>query len=304
VALGLSILLLLILRRRRKVAVRTIYPEHFADRSSVIGAQLSGQRRSRRALADSKKILAARVSAKHGKPSKTGKAVKHQQKPGERAGPSQWEIVKPKQSAESPRTKVADLVAANERLRRQVGEGKNAVKRLENKIAELSTANQQIRQEVAESERAAGQAGPDSADAKKPESQAIISEQAGGDIANRVGELTAANEKLRREAEEYRHAQDRFEQKLGELTAANKQLQQEVAELKKSGSKRRVYTYEDEHRVVNGTKQKLCRKCGEWKAESEFHKNASRSDGLARWCKICKTGAARRSRERRRAPNQ
>lgn len=304
IALGLSILLLLILRRRRKVAVRTIYPEHFADHSSVIGVQLSGQRRGRRAFADSKKILAAHVSPKHGKPSRAGKAVKHAQKPAERAGRSQWEIVKPKQPAESPRTKVADLVAANEQLRRQVGEGKNAVKHLENRVAKLSTANQQIRQDAAESERATGRTEPGSADAKGPESQAVVSEQAGGDIAHRVGELSAANEKLRREAEEHRRAQDRFEQKLAELTAANKQLQQEVAELKQTGSKRRVYTYEDEHRLVDNTKQKLCRKCGEWKAESEFHKNASRSDGLARWCKICKTGAARRSRERRRAPNQ
>ncbi|MHC4508364.1 MAG: hypothetical protein ACYTAO_05310 [Planctomycetota bacterium] len=307
IALVLSVLLLLILRRRRKRAVRTIHPEHFGDRSSVIGAQLSGQRRSRRAFADSRKILAAHVSAKHGKPPKAGKVAK-QQKSGERAGRSQWDIVKPRQRGESPETKVAELAVANEQLRREVGEGKSAVRRLENKIAELAAANQQIRQEAGESERIEGRSEPKPADAKapneKPKPEAAQSKQADDAIAQQVVEQTAANEKLRREAEEHRQAQDRFEQKLAELTAANKQLQHEVAELKRTGPKRRVYTYEDEHRVVDDAKQKLCRKCGEWKAEGEFHKNASRSDGLARWCKICKTGAARRSRQRRRAPSQ
>ncbi|UCC97498.1 MAG: hypothetical protein JSW66_16850 [Phycisphaerales bacterium] len=308
IVLGLSVLLLLILRRRRKKAVRTIYPERFADRSSVIGAQLSGQRHSRRAFADSKKILAAHVSAKRGKPPKAGKVAKQQQKSGERARRPQWDIVKPRQPGESPKTKVAELAAANEQLRREVGKGKSAVQRLENKIAELAAANQQIRQEAAGSERTEGRAEPKPADARvpneRPKREAAESKQADDAMAQQVGDLTTANERLRREAEEHRQAQDRFERKLAELTAANKQLQHEVAELKKTGPKRRVYTYEDEHRVVDDAKQKLCRKCGEWKAESEFHKNASRSDGLARWCKICKTGAARRSRERRRAPNQ
>ncbi len=64
---------------------------------------------------------------------------------------------------------------------------------------------------------------------------------------------------------------------------------------------RRGKTYEELHRVVDDVKQKLCRKCEEWKPESEFHKNSSCKDGLAVSCKICKAEAAREYRKRRKA---
>jgi hypothetical protein len=58
-------------------------------------------------------------------------------------------------------------------------------------------------------------------------------------------------------------------------------------------------TYEDVHRILDDVKQKLCRKCNEWKPESEFHKNASSKDGLAGSCKTCKSEAAKEYRKRR-----
>jgi hypothetical protein len=128
--------------------------------------------------------------------------------------------------------------------------------------------------------------------------------QTDGALVQKIDELTAANATFLHEAQEHKQVQDRFEQKLAELTTANEQLQKQVGELTNVGTKRRIYTYEDEHRTVDHVRQKLCRKCGQWKNESEFHKNASRKDGMARWCKMCKIGAARKSRARRAAPNQ
>lgn len=64
---------------------------------------------------------------------------------------------------------------------------------------------------------------------------------------------------------------------------------------------RKGKAYEDTHRIVDDVKQKLCRKCNEWKPESEFHKNASSKDSLAASCKACKAEAAKEYRRRRKA---
>ena len=308
VVLVLSVLLLVILRRRRKKSVRTIHPEHFADRSSVIGAKLADRRHGHRSFADSRKALAAHVSTRHEKPQKAAKVAKQQQNPDGRTTRAQWEIVKPRRPEESPRTKGAELAAANVQLRGEVSEGKSAVHRLENKAADLTSVTEQFRREVAQNGQAGDRSGQGAAEVKTPheqlQPQAVEAGQAESAFVQKIDELTAANENLLREAQEHKQVQDRFEQKLIELTAANEQLQKQVGELSNTGAKRRVYTYEDEHRVVDHVKQKLCRKCGEWKNESEFHKNASRKDGMARWCKMCKIGAARKSRARRAAPNQ
>ncbi len=277
IVLGLSVLLLVLLRRRRKKSVRTVHPEHFADRSSVIGAKLADRRHSRFHFGDSRKGLPANVSAKHEKSPKVGKVTKQEQRSEPRAGRAQWETAKRRPFGGGPGNKVTERAAGSERLGREAIEAGGGARPLENKIAELAV-----------------QAQPQAAKAGQAESAFV----------QRIDELTTANEQLLHEAQEHKQAQDRFERKLIELTAANEQLQKQVGELTNTGAKRRVYTYEDEHRLVDHVKQKLCRKCGEWKNESEFHKNASRKDGLARWCKMCKIGAARKSRARRAAPNQ
>ncbi len=66
------------------------------------------------------------------------------------------------------------------------------------------------------------------------------------------------------------------------------------------GSGRRNLRYEDRHRVVDGVKQKLCRKCNRWKNESVFYKNRSEKDGLHDQCKKCSCRAAGKSYERKR----
>ena len=45
--------------------------------------------------------------------------------------------------------------------------------------------------------------------------------------------------------------------------------------------------YDDCHRVVNGTKEKLCGKCRIWKVESQFYRDRRSKDGLAAWCSKC-----------------
>ena len=62
--------------------------------------------------------------------------------------------------------------------------------------------------------------------------------------------------------------------------------------IRKTG--RRNLRYEDRHRVVNGVKQKYCRKCSKWEVESDFYKNKSSRDGLNERCKKCSYKAAKK----------
>ncbi len=64
---------------------------------------------------------------------------------------------------------------------------------------------------------------------------------------------------------------------------------------------KKYYSYEKCHRVVDGAKEKRCRKCGKWKAESNFYKKRRHKDGLAAYCKECANKATNRSRRRRMA---
>jgi len=47
--------------------------------------------------------------------------------------------------------------------------------------------------------------------------------------------------------------------------------------------------FEDDESVVASAEQKLCAKCNQLKPLSEFHKDKSCKDGLAKWCKECKS---------------
>ena len=58
------------------------------------------------------------------------------------------------------------------------------------------------------------------------------------------------------------------------------------------------YRYEECHRVVDGVKQKRCRRCKKWKAESDFYKRHSNKDGLATWCKECSDKATNKCHRR------
>ena len=57
------------------------------------------------------------------------------------------------------------------------------------------------------------------------------------------------------------------------------------------------FRYEECHRVVNGTKEKLCAKCRKWKGESQFFKSRSSKDGLQWPCKECESKYVRKHYE-------
>ena len=59
---------------------------------------------------------------------------------------------------------------------------------------------------------------------------------------------------------------------------------------------RKRFRYEDCHRVVNGSKEKLCPRCRQWKGESQFYINRSSKDGLLGWCKKCSSAASKKRR--------
>ncbi len=60
------------------------------------------------------------------------------------------------------------------------------------------------------------------------------------------------------------------------------------------------YRYEECHRVFDGVKQKRCRKCKSWKAESRFYKYSRHKDGLTTWCKECLNKATNKARKKQR----
>jgi len=63
----------------------------------------------------------------------------------------------------------------------------------------------------------------------------------------------------------------------------------------KLGLKKR-FRYEDCHRVVNGAKEKLCRKCRKWRSEGQFCRNRSSKDGLLGWCRKCLSATRKKRR--------
>lgn len=85
------------------------------------------------------------------------------------------------------------------------------------------------------------------------------------------------------------------EKHVGHATSANKPFQ--------TSDKwpQRKDKFDDDDHVVTKTEQKQCRKCEELKDHSDFHKDKSCKDGLARWCKECKAKSARENRKKRAA---
>jgi hypothetical protein len=118
-------------------------------------------------------------------------------------------------------------------------------------------------------------------------------------LESELAELKAANEQLQRRLAEGEQISVNLRLKIAQLTDVNEKLRREKdpapkqANAKDAGSGR-----QDQHRAAGDVDKKVCRKCKRRKARSEFHKNASSSDGLARWCKKCKTKAAKEYRKR------
>jgi hypothetical protein len=257
--------LLWIIRWQRKRAIRNIYDNQFLESTPVIGANLGAHKRSHHVIEDLKKGRLAAAQKRHSKQQKSTKQTEPSEKLHEQIKQLQYEIIKRKQIEVRLEQQVAHLTAASEKLQRELAENKQAEQYPEQDTAEEPAANEQLQTEVPGSKQAEQQIAQEPATDEKQQPEIPESEQAGQDIEEQTDGIPATD-------------------KPGER-----------------GPARRGKTYEDQHRVVDGVKQKLCRKCKEWKPESKFHKNASSKDGLAGSCKTCKAEAAREYRKRRKA---
>ena len=65
-------------------------------------------------------------------------------------------------------------------------------------------------------------------------------------------------------------------------------------------SVKKYHRYEQNHRVVDGVRQKRCYRCRKWKAESMYYKRRRSKDALYVWCKECANKATNKSRKQRR----
>ncbi|MFC1793610.1 hypothetical protein ACFL3Q_08500 [Planctomycetota bacterium] len=216
--------LLWIIRRLRKRAIRNIYDNQFLENTPVIGAKLGSRKRRRHLIKDYKKAQLAAVQKGHANQQKSTKQTESE-KLHEQIKQLQRENIKQKQAEVRLEERIANLVTANEKLK-----------------LELAAKEQTVEQQKSEI--------PESKQVEKVPERQVVTEPA-------------------------------VEKPVEEKSAGNGNID------------------DDSHRIVDGVKQKLCRKCKEWKPESKFHKNTSSKDGLAGSCKTCKAEAAREYRKRR-----
>lgn len=127
-------------------------------------------------------------------------------------------------------------------------------------------------------------------------------DQAEARLEHEIEELRIANEQLRQRLAESKEKCATFETKVAELLAANEPTDlsgDNDAEAEAGEPPGKEQSLPGESEQTEQADQKQCRKCKKYKPLTEFHKNASSHDGLARWCKSCKTRAAKESRRKR-----
>ncbi|MHC4556128.1 MAG: hypothetical protein ACYTFW_05425 [Planctomycetota bacterium] len=112
-------------------------------------------------------------------------------------------------------------------------------------------------------------------------------------LRQQIAKLMTVNEQSGHEVSSRKRAEKHPKQQANEVPVADEPFQ------RGRECPRRNYRCEDSHHVNVKVKQKLCSKCKQQKAESDFHKNRSCKDGLARWCKECKAKATREYRKKR-----
>lgn len=251
-----------IIRLQRKRAYRNIYDNKFLESTPVIGTKLGSRKRHRNIIKDFKKAQLAAAQHGHANQQKSTKQSESE-KLHEQIRQLQREIIIRKQSEVRLEEKVAYLTSVN--------------KKLEHELAELKQTEQPAKTE--------DELEPTPEDEPRPE----ISEE-------KETEQPVVQEPVSEEAEQ--PVSSESEQAEQEIRVQSAEALAEEERIKRKPPKRSK-KYEDFHRVVDDVKQKLCRKCNEWKPESKFHKNASSKDGLAGTCKTCKAEAAKEYRRRR-----
>jgi len=190
---------------------------------------------------------------------------------------------KAKQYKSTTRTDSGKLHEQIRQLQREIIKRKKSEVSLEEKVAYLTSINEKLRLGLAGLNRSEQPA--ESNDEVEPTSE----EQ----CQPKISEARQAEQPIVSESEGV--GQDIGEQS-AEVSAEDEHVERRPS--------RRGRAYEDTRRIVDDVKQKLCRKCNEWKPESEFHKNASSKDGLAGSCKACKAEAAKEYRRRRKTARE
>ena len=117
--------------------------------------------------------------------------------------------------------------------------------------------------------------------------------QAGKCLEQEIIDLAAAIEQTSKRTGQRKPVEGDREQKVDELPVTEKPVP-------KKRSKKHTQKKDSRH-VNREAKKKLCLKCRKQKTRNDFHKDQSCKDGLARWCKECKTKAARKYRRKRTA---
>ncbi len=121
-------------------------------------------------------------------------------------------------------------------------------------------------------------------------------------LEHEIEELKIANAQLRQQIAESKKRSAYFEKKVAELTASSEKAEKTGKQKgAKTNAKGPPRNKQSQGKTAEKADRKQCRKCKKYKPRTEFHKNASSSDGLARWCKSCKTKAAKESRRKRAA---
>lgn len=195
------------------------------------------------------------------------------------------------QQEPTKRTDSEKLQEQIRQLQREIIKRKKSEVRLEEKVADLTSVNEKLQLELAGLKQAEQPAelndeeGP--ASEEQPQPEIHEDEQAGQQLAQEP----AKDEKEQPAISKSEQVEQDFE-----ILAKDEHVERKPPKRSKS--------YEDLHRVVDDVKQKLCRKCSEWKPQSEFHKNTSSKDGLAGSCKTCKAEAAKEYRKRRKTADE
>jgi hypothetical protein len=250
-----------IMKRQRKLALRNIYDNQFLESTPIIGAKLGSRKKRRHLIENFKRAQQAAIQKGHSN-QQTSAQKTESEKLCEQIKQLQYEIIKRREAEVRLKQQVAELTTAKDELQHELAELKQAEQPAELYEEVKPSSEEQLRTEIPENRQAEQQVDQEPVTEEKEQPVISESEQVGQDIGEEIIEVSAKDKHVEKKPP------------------------------------KRGMTYQDLHRVVDDVKQKLCRKCNEWKPESGFHKNALSKDGLAGLCKACKAEAAKKYRKR------
>lgn len=115
-------------------------------------------------------------------------------------------------------------------------------------------------------------------------------------LEREIVNLVAADEQSSHKIPKRKQVKEYPKQQADALPAPNKPARKSKERLQKKTK------YDDNHHVNHrNVRKKLCLKCKKQKARSDFHKDRSCKEGLARWCKACKAKAGKKYRKKQAA---